>query len=71
MTPPKSPKQPTGITQARVNELYAKNLEEQRRWFARQSAGHEHGHNVMAEHIISYISEAWRLAAEGKTWSAP
>lgn len=71
MTPPRTPTQNRAITQAKVNELFSKNLEEIRRWFTRGDAGHDVGHNVLCGYVVSYVIQAWTCALEGKSWSPP
>ncbi len=72
MPPTKHPKQKPDLVQTRINELFAKNLEEIRRWYRGASGpGGELGHHVLTELILGYTLEAFTLALEGKAWNPP
>lgn len=71
MPPTKQTKQKAGIDQTRINELFAKNLEEMIRWYRRASAGPELGAYVIVEIMLRDTSLAWSLAVQGKSWTPP
>lgn len=67
---PVKPKDNAGAASALV--LFAKNLEEIRRWYRNASGnGRELGHIVMNELILANVSTALDLALQGKQWEAP
>ena len=68
MPPTKTAKQKPGLDQTRINELFAKNLEEIRRHFRRRDAGVDPGLNVTTEYVLGYVVAAWTAALEGKNW---
>jgi hypothetical protein len=69
-TPAKTPKPVVKPEQALV--AFAQNLEEIRRWYRNASApGHEVGHIVMNELVLSNVSTALDMALQGKRWEAP
>lgn len=68
MPPTKTAKQKPGLDQTKINELFAKNLEEIRRHFRRRDAGVEPGLNVTTEYVLGYVVAAWTAALEGKNW---
>jgi hypothetical protein len=52
--------------------LYAKNLDEVRRWYRNATnAGREMKHIVLCEMIFSHAANALALALQGKQWSPP
>lgn len=52
--------------------LFAKNLEEIRRWYRGASGdGHQFGHLVMNEIVLTNVSAALELALKGEQWSPP
>jgi hypothetical protein len=52
--------------------LYAKNVEEVRRWYRNAtSAGREVKHIVLCEMIFGHLSKALSMALQGKQWSPP
>lgn len=72
MASPKNTKQKDGLDQRAINELFAKNLEEIRRWYRRTNEpGQVIGHHISIEFVLGYVLEAWAKAVEGKTWVAP
>lgn len=67
-----APKQKPGLDPARLNELFAKNLEEIRRWYRRTNEpGQVIGHHISIQFVLGYVIEAWTNAIEGKQWSPP
>jgi hypothetical protein len=69
MPPTKSAQKPPEPADALV--LFAKNLEEMRRWYRRRDSGHSHGVNVEAEIILGDVANALTLACQGKGWTPP
>lgn len=55
---------------AEVLALYAKNLDEIRRWFRNSSTpGIERGHVVLGEMFFTLSTEALAFALKGESWS--
>lgn len=72
MPPTKEPKQPSAGSAEAVLTLFAKNLEEIRRWYrGARSPGAEVGHVVMTELVLANVADALSKAIEGKAWEAP
>lgn len=73
MPPKKTPPTPKdGKEAGQALALFAKNIEEVRRWYRGASySGREIPHVVMSELIFGHISLALSLALEGKSWSPP
>ncbi len=71
MPPTKAAKQKDGLDQTKINELFAKNLEEMIRWYRRASAGPEVGSYVVIEIVLRDVSLAWACALQGKNWAPP
>jgi hypothetical protein len=71
MPPTKQAKQKPGMNQTRINEVFAKNLEEMIRWYRRASNGPDVGAYVIVEIVLRDVSLAWSLALQGKNWTPP
>lgn len=71
MPPTKQAKQKAGLEQVRINELYAKNLDEMIRWYRRMPSGPDLGSNVVVEMVLRDVVHAWTLALQGKNWQPP
>lgn len=67
---PAKPKTPDATAAALV--LFAKNLEEVRRWYrGATESGRELPHIVMSELILGHVSQALALALQGVSWEPP
>ncbi len=70
--PTELPKDSTAPSTADVFVLFAKNLEEIRRWYRGASdSGHPMGHVVLNEIVLANVSTALQLAMRGKAWEKP
>lgn len=72
MPPKKTPPKPKDQDAGAALVLYAKNLDEVIRWYRRpKESGHDYGHYVLTEHILSHVHNALVLALQGKEWKPP
>lgn len=52
--------------------LFAKNLEEIRRWYrGSKDSGQSFGHVVITELLLTHVSTALELAMKGQAWEKP
>lgn len=66
------PKNTKDQTAADALVLFAKNLEEIRRWYrGGAGTGHALGHIVMNEIVLTNVSTALEMAMKGEQWNAP
>lgn len=73
MPPKKTPPTPKDAKEVgQVLVLYAKNLEEVKRWYRGASnPGRDMPHIVLIELMLGHVVLALTLALEGKSWSPP
>jgi len=68
----KQPKLKDDGEAARALALFAQNLDEVRRWYrAASHPGHEVGHVVMSEIVLTNVSVALEFALRGDRWTSP